>query len=279
MNQYRTHTCGELREVHVGQIAKLSGWVETIRDHGGVRFLDIRDQYGVTQIVLHDDEFKTSRESVVTVSGTVKKRAEETVNPKLGTGTVEVHADTIVVQSKACPRPAVRSGRVQEYQGGGAPSSSFSGFEKPCGKGKHFAAGKGDRLSSRKNGGAWFYGNSNPDFDFLLPGGGAGLSGSQPKASGQILRASAGSADFQTAPDGFGIRPLFSDCALLSGRGCPCGSFPGGILPTGFRDGICRTGRRSLRGGDGASRCFQDFFQKSRQRPPLSAESPTPRQC
>jgi len=101
MNQYRTHTCGELREVHVGQIAKLSGWVETIRDHGGVRFLDIRDQYGVTQIVLHDDEFKTSRESVVTVSGTVKKRAEETVNPKLGTGTVEVHADTIVVQSKA----------------------------------------------------------------------------------------------------------------------------------------------------------------------------------
>jgi aspartyl-tRNA synthetase len=103
MNQYRTHTCGELREEHTGQTVTLSGWVDTIRDHGGVTFLDLRDQYGITQIVLHNEDFvkQTSKESVITISGPVKKRDAETVNPKIETGTVEVHAETLVIQSKA----------------------------------------------------------------------------------------------------------------------------------------------------------------------------------
>jgi aspartyl-tRNA synthetase len=100
MNQYRTHTCGELREEHTGQNVTLSGWVDTIRDHGGVTFLDMRDQYGVTQIVLHD-EFNFGKESVITVSGPVKKRDAETVNQKIETGNVEVHAEKLVIQSKA----------------------------------------------------------------------------------------------------------------------------------------------------------------------------------
>jgi len=103
MSQYRTHTCGELREESVGQSVKLSGWVDTIRDHGGVTFLDLRDQYGITQIVLHDEELvkQISKESVITVSGAVKKRDAETVNPKIETGTVEVHTETLIIQSKA----------------------------------------------------------------------------------------------------------------------------------------------------------------------------------
>jgi len=100
MNQYRTHNCGELREEHTGQTVTLSGWVETIRDHGGVTFLDLRDQYGVTQIVLHE-EYKSAKESVITVTGAVKKRDAETINPKIETGTVEVHAEALVIQSKA----------------------------------------------------------------------------------------------------------------------------------------------------------------------------------
>jgi aspartyl-tRNA synthetase len=100
MNQFRTHTCGALRETNVGQSVRLSGWVDTIRDHGGVTFLDLRDQYGVTQIVLHE-EYKVSKESVITVCGPVKKRDADTVNPKIETGTVEVHAEKIEVQSKA----------------------------------------------------------------------------------------------------------------------------------------------------------------------------------
>jgi aspartyl-tRNA synthetase len=100
MNQYRTHTCGELRDEHTGQTVTLSGWVDTVRDHGGVTFLDLRDQYGVTQIVLHN-ELKAGKESVITVTGPVRKRDAETVNPKIETGTVEVHAETLVIQSKA----------------------------------------------------------------------------------------------------------------------------------------------------------------------------------
>ncbi|MCL2139171.1 MAG: aspartate--tRNA ligase [Treponema sp.] len=104
-NEYRTHTCGKLRDEDAGQNVRLSGWVDTIRDHGGVTFLDLRDQYGITQIVLHDETEevlkKISKESVITVSGTVKKRDAETVNPKIATGTIEVHSETIVMQSKA----------------------------------------------------------------------------------------------------------------------------------------------------------------------------------
>jgi aspartyl-tRNA synthetase len=103
MNQYRTHTCGALREEHVGQTVTLSGWIETIRDHGGVTFLDLRDQYGITQIVLHSEETVAmiSKESVITVSGAVKKRDADTINPKIETGTVEVHAMAVDMQSKA----------------------------------------------------------------------------------------------------------------------------------------------------------------------------------
>jgi len=106
MNQYRTHTCGALREEHVGKTVRLSGWVDTIRDHGGVTFLDLRDQFGITQIVLHDVVPENmsgtiSKESVITVSGAVKKRDAETVNPKIETGMIEVHSDKIIMQSKA----------------------------------------------------------------------------------------------------------------------------------------------------------------------------------
>ncbi|MGN0520694.1 MAG: aspartate--tRNA ligase [Candidatus Fimenecus sp.] len=96
---YRTHTCGELTLENLNETVSLAGWVDTIRDHGGVAFVDLRDQYGVTQIVLHDDEMLQNlhKESVVSVTGTVVKRDEETVNPKIPTGELEVRVQDVTV--------------------------------------------------------------------------------------------------------------------------------------------------------------------------------------
>ncbi len=95
----RSHTCNELNTEHIGQNAALSGWVDTIRDHGGVIFLDLRDHYGVTQVVLSSDSLLegVSKETVVRVTGEVTKRDEETVNPKLATGMVELKADSLEI--------------------------------------------------------------------------------------------------------------------------------------------------------------------------------------
>ncbi|MGN0554264.1 MAG: aspartate--tRNA ligase [Candidatus Fimenecus sp.] len=96
---YRTHTCGELTLENLNETVSLAGWVDTIRDHGGVAFVDLRDQYGVTQIVLHDDEMLQNlhKESVVSVTGTVVKRDAETVNPKIPTGELEVRVTEVTV--------------------------------------------------------------------------------------------------------------------------------------------------------------------------------------
>lgn len=102
-NCYRTLYCGDLRESHIGQTVRVAGWLENIRDHGGVMFLDIRDQYGVVQVVIHDESMLKglNKECSLTVSGSVVKRDEETYNPKIATGTVEIVADTLTVLGKA----------------------------------------------------------------------------------------------------------------------------------------------------------------------------------
>ena len=96
---YRTHNCNELTFDNLNQKVSLAGWVDTIRDHGGVIFVDLRDEYGITQVVFHDDSMLDGvrKESVISVTGTVVKRDEETVNKKLATGELEVHVEQIEV--------------------------------------------------------------------------------------------------------------------------------------------------------------------------------------
>ncbi|MCX7384346.1 MAG: aspartate--tRNA ligase [Alphaproteobacteria bacterium] len=107
MHAYRTHTCGALRASDAGQTARLSGWVHSKRDHGGLLFVDLRDHYGLTQCVFAAGSAaftaieRVRPESVITVTGTVVNREGATVNPKLPTGEVELKADTVVVQSAA----------------------------------------------------------------------------------------------------------------------------------------------------------------------------------
>ena len=95
----RTHTCNELGINHIGQKVVLTGWIDTVRDHGGVLFVDLRDHYGVTQIVFSDDSMLAgiSKETVVLIEGNVTERDEETVNPKIETGMIEVKAERIEV--------------------------------------------------------------------------------------------------------------------------------------------------------------------------------------
>ena len=95
----RTHKVGMLTESDIGEEVRLCGWVDTIRDHGGVKFLDLRDDSSVIQIVLHNDSMLNgvNREAVISVCGKIRARDEETINPKLATGRIEVFADSLEI--------------------------------------------------------------------------------------------------------------------------------------------------------------------------------------
>src|SRR4051812_21716612 len=120
MHAYRTHNCAELRQDKVGETVRLSGWVHRKRDHGQLLFVDLRDHYGITQIVTDTGSaaFQTLDrirvESVITVEGEVVARSAETVNPNLATGEIEVRAGTVTVQSAASELPMPVFGE-QEY--------------------------------------------------------------------------------------------------------------------------------------------------------------------
>ena len=100
---YRTHYCNDIRDEHIGSSVRLAGWVDVVRDHGGVIFIDLRDYTGVTQIVVHNEELlkNVNRETVISVSGKVEKRAPETVNEKIATGYVELVADSLQILGKS----------------------------------------------------------------------------------------------------------------------------------------------------------------------------------
>ena len=111
MHSYRTHTCAQLRASDVGQTVRLSGWVHRKRDHGGLLFVDLRDHYGLTQIVTDTESEafqildRARAESVVTITGDVVARDAATINTNLPTGEIEVRARSVTVQSSAQELP------------------------------------------------------------------------------------------------------------------------------------------------------------------------------
>ena len=118
MHAYRTHSCAELRSADVGSTVRLSGWIHRKRDHGGVLFVDLRDHYGLTQVVADVDSpalavlERLRVESVVTIDGNVKARAEGTTNTGLPTGEIEVYAREVTVQSAAAELPMPVAGEA-----------------------------------------------------------------------------------------------------------------------------------------------------------------------
>ncbi len=103
MHAYRSHTCGDLTAAHAGETVRLSGWVHRVRDHGGVLFVDLRDHYGMTQVLADSDSpafaamDKLRAETVIRIDGRVKLRDASLVNPKLPTGEIEVYATDLEV--------------------------------------------------------------------------------------------------------------------------------------------------------------------------------------
>lgn len=119
MQSFRSTHCNSIRQTDIGKEVTLAGWVDTIRNHGGVIFIDLRDQEGITQVVLHDETkiHGIHKESVVTVTGKVVMRDEETINRKIDTGTVEVHSDSITLLSScsaSLPFEPARSRETRE---------------------------------------------------------------------------------------------------------------------------------------------------------------------
>ncbi len=111
MHAYRSHTCADLNRSHVGQDVRLSGWVHRVRDHGGVLFVDLRDHYGITQVIADSDSAafadldKVRAEWVIRIDGRVKGRDASLVNPKLPTGEIEVYATGVTVLGAADDLP------------------------------------------------------------------------------------------------------------------------------------------------------------------------------
>ncbi len=119
MHAYRTHSCAELRPDHVGQTVRVSGWVHKKRDHGDLVFIDLRDHYGITQIVtdVSGPAFgvieRLKNESVVTITGIVTARDAEAINPNLPTGAIEIRATEAVIQSHAQELPMPVAGDAE----------------------------------------------------------------------------------------------------------------------------------------------------------------------
>ncbi len=113
MHKYRTNTCGEINESFIGKSVKLSGWINSKRDHGGLVFIDLRDHYGITQCVIdttHKDFPKLEQlriESVITVVGNIVKRSDETINENLSSGHVELKIDSVEIISAADVLPVL----------------------------------------------------------------------------------------------------------------------------------------------------------------------------
>ncbi|MFB0993646.1 MAG: OB-fold nucleic acid binding domain-containing protein, partial [Paracoccaceae bacterium] len=118
MNAYRSHNCTELNKAHVGNEVRLSGWVHRVRDHGGVLFVDLRDHYGITQVIADSDSpafvdiEKCRAEWVISIVGKVKVRDESLVNSKLPTGDIEVYASSFELLGMAEELPMPVFGEV-----------------------------------------------------------------------------------------------------------------------------------------------------------------------
>ena len=221
MHAYRTHTCGALRASDAGRPARLSGWVHSKRDHGGLLFIDLRDHYGLTQLVFPGGSpaWETADalrvESCITVTGDVVARAAETVNPRLPTGDIEMVARELTVQSNADVLPMQVAGG-EAFSDETRLSYRYLDLRRERVHANmmlraHVIASLRRRMVEQG-----FHRVPDAHPDGQLAGGGARFPGAGAQPPRKILCAAAGSATIQAIADGGGFRPVFSDRAVFS---------------------------------------------------------------
>ncbi len=225
MHAYRTHTCGALTAANVGETIRLSGWIHRKRDHGGVLFVDLRDHYGITQIVADEDSPALEVldglrvESVVTIDGEVKARSEGTINPNLPTGEIEVYARGITVQSRAEELPMPVAGE-QEYPEEIRLKNRFLDLRREKVHANIVLRSQGHLLDPPAHDRRRALPNSRPrSWAHPAPKARATIWCPARLHPGKFLCAAAGAADVQAAADGRRFRPLFPDRPLLPRRG------------------------------------------------------------
>ena len=198
MHPYRTHTCNELRASDAGKTVRLSGWMFRLRDHGGILFVDLRDHYGLTQIVVHPSRSffgiveKAHLESVITVTGEVKLRTPDTINPDLPTGEIEIEANELVMESASQVTPLYIPDEKADESEDVRLQYRFLDLRRE-------KLHKNIILRSEV-------------IRFLREQ-------AEPHPPRHVLRPSAGAADVQAAPHGLGLRQVLPNRAVLPRRG------------------------------------------------------------
>ena len=222
----RTHYCGELRESHVGKTVTLMGWAATRRDLGGVVFVDLRDREGICQVVArpevskdaHAAADKVRSEYVVAVTGAVHARSEDTVNPNLDTGKVEVLAEEIRILSEA-KTPVFPIEDEVDTNEETRLKYRYLDLRRPRlqrnVKLRHQVTFEVRRYLDEQG----FYEIETPMLAKSTPEGARDYLVPSRVHHGQLLRAAAVAAALQAAADDLGARPLLPDRALLPRRG------------------------------------------------------------
>ncbi len=138
MHRYRSHTCGELRSSDVGTDVRLSGWLHNRRDLGGILFIDLRDHYGITQLVArpgtaaYEALDKVTKESTVRVDGKVVSRGADNVNPDLSTGEIEVEVGEVELLGAAARSPSPSTPRTVSTRSGAWSTASSTCAASAC---------------------------------------------------------------------------------------------------------------------------------------------------
>ena len=215
---FRSHTCGELRLADAGKNVTLAGWVQRARKMGGMTFVDLRDRYGITQLVFNTEvnaelcerANHLGREFVIQVKGTVSERSSKNAN--IPTGEIEIIVSELNILNSAQTPPFTIEDNTD---GGDDLRMKYRYLDLRCCTQEPGTPSPHDNGGSPLSGQQGLPGSGNSDADWFYSGRCTRLRGSFTYEPGTILCIASVSADFEAAANGFRLRPLFPDCKMF----------------------------------------------------------------